>query len=115
VTDWHRRRVEAAAEALSRSTEADQIRRAEAALRAADDIVYGVVPREEFEQLALDYSAMKVRAVQDEELLRRALEALDRIAAQSEDVEYVNLAFVTATELRALLAARADGDDDDLK
>jgi hypothetical protein len=75
-----------------------------------------VVPHEEFEQLALDYSAWTVRARQTDELLRRALETLDRIAAASpEDVAPVlsGLAFGTAVELRALLDAQRDVADDE--
>jgi hypothetical protein len=105
--------VQAAARALADcGASDDELRRAESAVHAADEAVYGVVPREEYEQLALDYSAMKVRALQDEDLLTRALEALDRVAAESSEKEPRDLAFATAAELRALLGARSDDDDD---
>lgn len=108
MTDWHRVRLEAAARALAEAGDADDAERARAAVRAADDAVYGVVPREEFEALALDYSAMRVRALQDEDLLDRALDALDRIAATGPDAESRGLAFGVATEVRAMLDARRD-------
>ena len=111
MSDWHRMRVEAAARALARTPPGEsEVRRAEAAVHAADQAGYGVVPREDYEQLALDYSAMRVRALQDEDLLGRALEALDRIAAERDltPVEPRNLAFGTAVEVRALLDARRD-------
>ena len=106
--------MEAAARALASSSETDDaIRRAENAVHAADAAVYGVVPREEFEQLALDYSAMKVRALQDEDLLDLALETLDRIAAESLERRARDLAFATAAEVRAMLRARSDNDGED--
>jgi hypothetical protein len=104
MSDWHRTRIEAAARALAGTTPGEsELRRAEVAVRAADQAGYGVVPREEYEQLALDYSAMQVRALQDEDLLRRALEALDRIAVES----------ATATEVRAMLDARREHQRDE--
>ena len=67
MTNWHRRRVEAAARALAGDdAQPLDLDRAEAAIRAADQAGYGVVPREEYERLAIDYSAMKVRALQGE-------------------------------------------------
>jgi hypothetical protein len=103
--------VEAAARALASSSATDDvIRRAEVAVHAADAAVYGVVPREEYEQLALDYSAMKVRALQDEDLLELALETLDSIAAESLESKARDLAFATAAEVRAMLRARSDDD-----
>jgi hypothetical protein len=114
VSDWHRTRVEAAAHALAREPGgADDLRRAARALQAADAAVYGIVPREDYELLALDYSAMKVRAHQSEELIARALEALDRIAAESAEAKPRGVAFACATEVRVLLAARADADGPD--
>jgi hypothetical protein len=116
MTDWHRRRVDAAARALAaaRPEEADH-RRAQAAIHAADDAVGGVVPRQEYEQLALDYSAMRVRALQDEDLLERALEALDRIAGAGGGVsaELQAVAFGTAVEVRAMLDARSEHQADE--
>jgi hypothetical protein len=113
MSEWHRRRLEAAARALSGlSAGDDDYRRAAAVVHAADAAVYGVVPREEFEQLALDYSAMKIRALQVEDLVSRALETLDEIAAGAGPHEARDVAFATATELRAVLAAHSDSDDD---
>jgi hypothetical protein len=58
-----RRRSQAAARALAEAEKAEQnLRRAAAALHAADRAVGGVVPLEEYEQLARDNSAWKVRA-----------------------------------------------------
>jgi hypothetical protein len=116
MSDWHRRRVEAAAEALARAEAgANHLSRAELVLRAADGAVGGIVPVEEYQQLALDYSAWRVRAFQDEDLLERTLETLDRIEASPEEVpaEVRHSAFVTAVEVRAMLDARRDAQDDE--
>jgi hypothetical protein len=113
TSDWHRRRVEAAARSLDATASEGTLRRAALAVRAADQAAGDVVPREEFDRLALDYSACNVRALQTEELLDRALEALDRVAAAQVDVPaYLrDLCFATAAEVRAMLDARRDDDD----
>jgi hypothetical protein len=82
------------------------------AVRAADRAA-GVVPREDFERLALDYSACNVRALQNEDLLGRALEALDRVAAAEARVpaELRAVCFATAVEVRTMLDARRDAED----
>ena len=116
MSDWHRRRAEAAADALAAAApDGDPLARAAHLLRAADDAVGGVVPQEEYQQLALDYSAWRVRALQDENLLERALEALDAIAGAGEGQsgELRNRAFAAAVEVRAMLDARADARTDD--
>jgi hypothetical protein len=116
VSDWHRRRIEAGSEALaSCDPGAAALVRAERVLRAADGAVGGVVPQEEYQQLALDYSAVRVRALQDEDLLERVLEQLDRIAAADDAVprDLRNDAFATAVEVRAMLDARRDAQDDE--
>jgi hypothetical protein len=110
--------VEAAARALAGLAPGEgDLRRAEAAVHAADGAGYGVVPREEYESLALDYSAMRVRALQDEDLLQRALEALDRIGGSGESVatDLRALAFGVAVEVRALLDARSDDKEDEAR
>lgn len=111
--EWHSRRVEAAAQALAPAAEGD-LGRAEAAIRAADRAVGGIVPREEYERLAIEYGAWKVHALQTDGLLERALEALDRIAGSPEGaaVELRNLAFVTAVEVRAALDARSEDNEE---
>lgn len=116
MSDWHRRRVEAAGEALARAEAGlDRLAQAEHMLRAADHAVGGIVPLEEYQQLALDYSAWRVRAFQDEDLLERALEALDGIAGGGDGVstEARNAAFAATVEIRAMLDARRDARDDD--
>jgi DNA repair exonuclease SbcCD ATPase subunit len=116
LSEWHRRRAQAATRALADAEGAEEnLRRAEAALHAADRAVGGVVPLEEYEQLALDYGAWKVRAEQAEELLERTLEALDRIAGSDEAVatQVRDLAFATGTEVRALLGAQREPEDDE--
>ncbi len=114
MTDWHRRRVEAGARALAGlegRPEPDevQLQHMASALRAADRAGGGVVPRPEFEQLALDFGEWRVRALQTEQLLERALEALERIAGGDEDEpsSMRALAFSSVAELRAALDARA--------
>jgi hypothetical protein len=94
---------------------AEDLRRAEAAVHAADAAGHGIVPSDDFDRLALDFSAWRVRALQDEDLLGRALEALDQIAGGGDDVatELRELAFTTAVELRALLDARSDVEQDE--
>jgi len=117
VSDWHRRRLEAAGKALSRAEPAGgPLTQAELVLRAADSAVGGVVPQEEYQQLALDNSAWRVRALQDEDLLARALEALDAVAAAGDAVpaDVRNDAFARAVEVRAMLDARRDPQSDEL-
>ena len=113
LSAWHRRRAQAAARALADAEE--NLRRAEAALHAADRAVGGVVPLEEYEQLALDFGAWKVRAQQAEDLLERTLEALDRIAGsdEGEAAQMRDLAFATGAEVRALLGAQRETEDDE--
>jgi hypothetical protein len=116
LSAWHRRRAQAAARALADAEDAkENLRRAEAALHAGDRAVGGVVPLEEYEQLALDYGAWKVRAQQAEDLLERTLEALDRIAGSDEGVaaQMRDLAFATATEVRTLLGAQRETEDNE--
>jgi hypothetical protein len=116
VSDWHRRRVEAAAQAMAGAgRDADPLAHAGNVLRAADGAVGGVVPQEEYQQLALDYSAWRVRALQDETLLERTLEALDVIAAAVDGPpdDLRNRAFATAVEVRAMLDARRDARADE--
>jgi hypothetical protein len=116
LSAWHGRRAQAAARALADAEDAaENLRLAEAALHAADRAVGGVVPLEEYEQLALDYGAWKVRAEQAEELLERTLEALDRIAGSDEGVaaQMRDLAFATATEVRTLLGAQRETEDNE--
>lgn len=115
---WHEKRIEAAARALAEHEgrtapeEADR-ERAQAVIRAADSAGGGIVPRVEFEQLALDSSARRVEARQSAELLQAALEALEAIAdrAGEEPAQMRDLAFGTAVELRTALDAR-DGVED---
>jgi hypothetical protein len=117
LSAWHRRRAQAAARALADAEDTEEnVRRAEAALRAGDRAVGGVVPLEEYEQLALDYGAWKVRAQQAEDLLERTLEALDRIASSDEGVaaQMRELAFATTTEVRTLLGAQGETEDNEL-
>jgi hypothetical protein len=118
VTDWHRRRLEAGARALAGlegRPEPDEVRlqHMASALRAADRAGGGVVPRPEFEQLALDFGEWRVRALQTEQLLEGALEALERIAAGDEGKpsSMRDLAFATAAELRAALDARSSPEE----
>jgi hypothetical protein len=110
--EWHSIRVEAAEQALQRAAAETDRRRAELALSAADDAAGGIVPREDFERLALDYSARNVDLHQTEDLLGRALEALDAVAAAGEHVpkHLRDDCFVTAVEIRAMLDARRDED-----
>lgn len=115
MSDWHRSRVEAAARALAAAgTDDDAAARAEAAVRAADRAAGGVVPQGDYERLALQLSAWRVRALQTDELLDRALRALDRVAdataATSSDVH--DLASFTAVELRTLLDAQRTAVDE---
>jgi hypothetical protein len=51
---------------------------------------------------------MRVRALQDEDVLYRALEALDRIAAEARDTALRNLGLRTAAEVRPLHGAGSD-------
>jgi hypothetical protein len=115
VRDWHRRRMEAAARALADAEGEGNLRRAELAVHAADRAGGGIVPLQDFEGLALDFSAWRVRALQDEDLLGRALTALDCIADAGEDTPagLRELAFATAVEVRAMLDARRDSDGDE--
>ena len=73
------------------------------------------MPLEEYEQLALDFGAWKVRAQQAEDLLERTLEALDRIAGsdEGEAAQMRDLAFATGAEVRALLGAQRETEDDE--
>lgn len=119
VTEWHEKRIEAAARALAEldgRTEAgeEDRRRAQAATRAADGAGGGIVPRVEFEQLALDSSARRVEARQTSELLQVALETLEAIVerAESEAGPIRDLAFATAVELRTALDAREGVEED---
>jgi hypothetical protein len=114
MSEWHRRRVEAAAQALETAESEGDLRRAQIAVQAADRAGGGVVPREDFERLALDLSACSVRAQQTEDLLRRALEALDQVAGADGRVprDLRDLCFATAVEVRAMLDARRDDEDD---
>ena len=113
---WQRSRVAAAARAFADKQVAESDHsRAERAVHAADDAVGGVIPREDYERLAIEYSAWKVRALQADDLIARALDALDRIAGCDEhaDTEPRKLALVTATELRVMLAAQRQGTEEE--
>jgi hypothetical protein len=97
----------------TRAADEDAATHAGRVLRAADAAVGGVVPQEAYQQLALDYSAWRVRALQDEELLGRALDALDRAAEGEDAAQLRGGAFAAAVEIRALLDARRDATADD--
>jgi hypothetical protein len=116
VSDWYRVRVEAAAGALARAPSGTAVSElAHAAVQAADRAAGGVVPREDYEQLALDLGAWRLRALQTEALLERALALLDEVAAPGEGApaRLRNASFATSVEIRAALDARRDPRDDD--